>query len=337
MNIQLLQKHPIWLRNKEVLNGFRPVLAGNGLAMNAMGSGDARNATLRHEEWLQVDDAVNDVLRERLTIADDLRARGLSVPISVGSVLRMTERLEDFDDADLSYDGATPPSEDRPSYLNETTAVPVISKGFRFNWRQLIASRERGEPLDVTSAQICARKVRDKLQDLITNGEATGGPTGGGIPGLTSATNRITVNLANHWDVAAGTPIADTESMLAAAYNVNLFGPFTMYVCKEYWAAIQADYKDESDKTVMQRIEAFSDIDAVRPLDTLADNTVLLVQMTSQALDLSEAQGVTTVQWTLEPMVTHFRVFYVGGPHIKSIEDEDGNTRNGIVHLRPSP
>ena len=36
MRIEQLKKHPIWERNKAVLNGFRPVLAGNGLAMNAM-------------------------------------------------------------------------------------------------------------------------------------------------------------------------------------------------------------------------------------------------------------------------------------------------------------
>lgn len=319
-------------RNQRHIQSMRPVLAEN----EALSPVRASNATLRHEEWLRVDEALTDVLRERLTIADDMRARGLVTPISVGTIIRLTERLEDFDPADLSYDGATPPSEDRPSYLNESTPVPVLSKGFRFNWRQLVSSRERGEGLDITSTQIATRKVRDRLQDLICNGQSTGGPEGGGIPGLTTAANRIEMTLVIDWDDANAVPIEDIENMLKLAYAKNLFGPFILYVPKNFWAAIQADYSAvKGDRTVMERILQFNEIEVVRPLDALDDDNVVMVQMTSQVLDLSEAQPITTVQWDVEPWVTNFRVLYVGGPHIKSIETEDGDTVNGIVHLHP--
>lgn len=313
---------------------LRPVLADNAGPEVAL----TGNATLRKDEWERIDERVNMVLRERLTVADDLRNRGLVEPVSLGTIIRITERVSDFDTAELSFDGDTAPQRDRPNFERDAIPVPVISKDFSISWRQLDASRTRGEALDVTAAEIAARKVRDRLQALITSGLTTGGPTGGGIPGLTTASNRLTADLSNVWDGGSGTPIADTESMLQEAYTNNLFGPFVMYVPKNYWSTIQADYETSGgaviNRTIMERILAFEDIETIRPLDSLPDDEVLLVQMTRDVIDFSEAVSVTTVQWEKNPMVTNFRVLMVGGPQIKSIETEDGTTIHGIVHLR---
>ena len=330
-NVHLVNGEDFMERWAGHIRFMRPFLAANANPISA-------NATLREDEWQMIDERVNGVLRSRLTIMDDLRSRGLVEPISVGTVIRKTERLEDFEDAELSYDAETAPQKDRPSYLTESIPVPVIHKDFSINFRQLDASRTRGELLDTTSAELATRKVRDRVQALFTNGIATGGPTGGGIPGLTTATNRLQVTLNNNWDAAADTPVADVERMLAAAYNVNLFGPFILYVPKNYWATVQEDYETSGgaviNRTVTQRILDFTDIEELRPLDALADDNVVMVQMTREIIDASEAMPVTTVQWEKNPWVTNFRVMMIGGPQIKSIEDEDGTTRNGIVHLK---
>lgn len=310
---------------------LRPVLAGNASSEEML----AGNATLRKDEWERVDERVNAVMRERLTIADDLRSRGLVQPVSLGTILRVTERIEDFDSAELSFDGDTSPQRDRPSYLRDVRPIPVISKDFSISWRQLDASRQRGEPLDTTAAELAARKVRDKIQSLITLGHGAG-PDGNSIPGLTNATNRLTVTLSASW-TTSGTPIADVENCLETAYNNNLFGPFVLYVPKNWWAAIQGDYETSGgaviNRTIMERILAFTDIESIKPLDSLPDDEAVLVQMTRDVLDLSEAQAITTVQWQKNPFVTNFRVLAVVGPHIKSIETDAGDTINGIVHL----
>lgn len=324
--------------DRQVVRYLRPVLAGN---VNPFTPQNVHNATLRKDEWERLDDRVNRVLRERLTVVDDLRSRGLVEPVSVGTITRRTERLSDFSAAEISFDGDVSPKGDRPNFEADLIPVPVIAKDFRINWRQLVASREKGDPLDTTAAELAARKVRDQIQNLITNGLASGGPTGGGIPGLLSATNRVTVNLANVWDGASGTPVADVEAMLAAAYAVNLFGPFVLYVPKNYWATVQEDYETSGgaviNRTIMERILAFEDIEAVRPNDALPDDEVAMVQMTRDVLDLSEAQGVTTVQWSKNPFVTYFRVMFVGGPQIKNSENDAGTDVHGIVHLRADP
>lgn len=313
---------------------LRPVLAANADPLTA-------NATLRKDEWETIDERVNEVLRERLTVVDDLRGRGLVQSVSIGSLLRVTERLSDFDEAEVSFDGDTDPTSDRPNFEKDIVPVPVVAKDFRLNWRQLAASRERGDPLDTTGAELAARKVRDRLQKLITRGLAAGGPTGGGIPGLTTAQRRITVSLSTPWDQSAADPVGDTLAMLDAAYAANLFGPFYLYIPKNWWAAIQDDQTHAVGgggtvvlpRTVRERLLAFEDIAAVRPNDALPDDEAVLVQMTRDVIDLSEAQVVTTVQWERNPFVTMFRVLTVAGPQIKSIETSDGQTVNGIVHL----
>lgn len=301
----------------------------------------AANATLRKDEWEMIDTRVNDVLSERQTIVDDLRGRGLITPVSLGTILRVTERLSDMDAAEVTFDGDTAPQKDRPNFSRDVVPVPVISKDFTINWRQLEASRKRGDALDTTAAAAAARKVNQRLQNLITNG-FSGGPGPGGnpsggtsIPGLTTAAERLLVSLAVAWNASSGADIiGDVLRMLEAAYAENLFGPFFLYVPKNYWAVLQQDYSPQKvSGTFIQRIEAFEDIQSVRPLDTLADDNVVMVQMTEDVMDLTEAQGVTTVQWEKNPFVQNFRVLTVAGPHIKSIESQSGNTVNGIIHL----
>lgn len=318
---------------------LRPVL--NKRLEQQARQGMAVNATLRKDEWERIDARVNDVMRQRLTIVDDLRSAGLVTPVSLGTILRVTERLSDMDVAEITFDGNTADQKDRPTYLRNVIPVPVIGKEFQINWRQLESSRLRGDPLDVTSAGQASRKVSDKLQYLIVNGY-TGGPgsnptngtDGQSIPGLINAAGRQTQAKSATWSLASTDIIGDTQKMLAKAYAAYLFGPFMMYVPKNCWANLQSDYSTlKGEKTFLERILAFQDIKGVRPLDDLPDDNVILLQMTEDVIDLSEAQAPTTVQWNKNPFVTNFRVLTVAGPQIKSIENQAGNTINGIVHL----
>lgn len=332
---KLLGADDIAARGVTTMAQLRPVLGLNEDPMVA-------NATLRKDEWERIDDRVNEVMRERLTVIDDLRARGLTTPVSLGTILRVTERVTDMDPAEISYDGDTAPTQDRPEFKRDVIPVPVISRDFTLNWRQLDASRRRGDPLDVTAAAIAARKVRDKIQDLCANGFATGpgsnptnGTDGQSIPGLVTAAGRLQISgAAPLWSGTSPDIIGDTLKMLTTAYNSNLFGPFFMYVSKDYWAPLQNDYSTaKGDRTFMERILAFPDIQAVRPLDHLPSATALLLQMTQDIIDVTMAQDVTTVQWEKNPFVQHFRVLMVGGPQIKSVETSLGTTINGIVVL----
>lgn len=322
---------------RPVFNEHMEQMVANGMAVNA---------TLRKDEWEKIDARVNDVLRQRLTIVDDLRSYGLVQPLSLGDILRVTERLNDMDSADVSYDGDTAPQRDRPDFSRDVIPVPVVSKDFQINWRQLEASRKKSDSgsvtaLDTTAAAQAARKVRDKLQYIFVNGYSAGpganpanGTDGQSIPGLVNAANRLTQAKSASWGLSTTDIIGDVQKMLKKAYDNYLFGPFVLYVPKNAWSVLQMDYSTaKGEKTFLERILAFSDIKAVRPLDDLADDNAILLQMTEDVIDLSEAQAPTTVQWDKNPFVTNFRVITVAGPQIKSITNQAGTIVNGFVHL----
>lgn len=317
---------------------MRPQLAANTSAEAAINAATdmAVNATLRKDEWEKIDARVNEEARNRLTVLEAFRSRGLVESVSVGDIERVTERLEAFTDAQLNFDGdaAAENERDRANYLTDRRAIPIISHGFKYGFRQLASSGRRGAGLQVDTAGLASRAVAHRLQDLITNGLAAGGPSGGGIPGLTTAPNAIDVTLNNVWDGGSATIIDDTRRMLDAAYAGFFFGPFDMHVPKNYWATLQQDYStSKGDRTYLERILAFEDISRVMPNDSLADDNVLLVQMTRDVMDISEALTMTTWQWQKTPASTEFRVLAIAGPHIKSVEGQDGTTRNGIIHL----
>lgn len=333
--LKLIGAEDILARGISSLAQLRPVQSMNADTL-------AENATLRKDEWEQIDGRVNDVMRERLSIVDDLRGRGLVTTVSLGTLLRVTERMSDMDAADVSFDGDTDPTNDRPNYKRDVIPVPVIAKDFRINWRQLEASRKRGEPLDVSAAAIAARKVRDRLEAVFVSGWGSGpgsNPTnstdGQSIPGLTNAGSRLTQGKSASWATGTTDIVGDVLLMLNVAYNANLFGPFSLYVPKNAWANLQRDYSATTGqtRTTMERILAMADIKGVRPLDALPNDNAILLQMTEDVIDLTEAQAVTTVQWEKNPFVQNFRVLEVGGPQIKSIENTLGNTINGFVHL----
>lgn len=303
------------------------------VAQNRQPAERAENATLRKDEWEVIDDAVVGVMRERLTVVDALQSAGLVTNVGLGTIHRVVERLQDVGDAEVTMDGDTSPQRHRHEYASQTFPVPIISQDFRISRRQLEASRGRGSDLQTDNAEASGRAVREKMEDLVVNGITTFGPSGNGLDGLSTGSNELTVTLSNNWDTSSGTPVEDVESMLQTAYNNNLEGPFDLLIPKNYWATIQDDYKAEVETTIRDRFLRFVDINNVRPAFTLSDDNVLLVQMTSDVVDLTMGQEPTTIQWEKNPMVTNFKIFSVMSPAVKTIEKPDGTTLNGIVHL----
>jgi len=233
-------------------NGFdagklRPYIANNGRCyINVNGRAvpyqvPAINATLRKDEWQELDAAVIEVAQERLVgVADRLQA-GLLRNLSqgIGATVFEWETVSDFDDASVSMNAVTDGKGDRPNYEINQMPVPVIHKEFEFNSRQLSASRMRGEPLDTTSVRLATRQVVEKQEEMLFNG--TDGPTygGGTVYGYTNYPDRNTATSAGGgaWDDSAKTGeqiVADVIALLTANDNANHFGNSMLYVPRPY-------------------------------------------------------------------------------------------------------
>lgn len=327
----------VWAGEK-LLGAMR---AGKGLTSSALRTSDA----LRKDEWQFLDDVVVDEGLRRLRAIQDLMDAGLTTPLpnALGTTEFQFEKVTDLSDAEVSLSGVARSVLDRQDYTRATVPVPIVHKDFNLFLRTLEASRMRGEALDMTQPRNASRRVSEKLEDILFNG----GPAFGGntLAGYTTHANRNTAGFGTNgaWDQAAKTGeniLDDVLTMRDGLSQDRYFGPYFLYVPKNFEKKLMADFKANSDKSTKQRI---IEVDGLRPqdhggrpdggfrfVDQLANSNVVMVNATSDVVVLADGQMPVPVQWELAGgFQINFKVWAIEVPIIKS----DAAGRSGIFHM----
>lgn len=296
------------------------------------------NATLRKDEWIDLEDTIIESARERLVIVDDLRSAGLTFNVGgLGTIISEWETGSEMTDAEITMDGESRADKDRQEFGLDGVPIPVVQKPFSIGERMLMASRQRGSALDVTQGTEAARAVARVSENMVFNGASIGASNSDGtsysIPGLTTFTARETYTISDWSSSSTVTPGDIHDEILAMVQQMEVdarhYGPFTLYIPGEYAFRFREDFKAESDKTLMQRVTDEDVIDRVRVSDTLADGNVILIEMNRGVIDLAVASDVTTVQWESgSGWTNHFQVFAAWAPRLK----KDYDSRTGYLH-----
>lgn len=292
--------------------------------------------TLGRDQWIEFD---NTTLRESLIQLNgvaDLIAAGLTRPVanSLGKTLFGYERMTDMDDAQISMDPVSRTDYDRGDFDLAQIPLPITHKDWYINLRVLEASRNGGEPLDTTMAGLAGRKVAERQESMLFVG---GGKSFGGFPiyGYTTHPNRTTVSYGagGNWAQVAKTGdqiLADALSLLAAAQTARHFGPYWLYVSRDSSLKLSNDFKTNVQGTIRSRLLEVEGIDAIKTSDKMPAATVLLVQHTSDVVQLLQGEPLQTVQWDVEGgFHINFKAFQIQVPLIKA----DIAGRSGIVHM----
>jgi len=310
-------------------NDGRPYINQGKIAVPAI------NATLRKDEWLELDDAIIDEAEERLVGVQDLLDAGLvkNLADGLGTTSLEWENADDFSPAEISMDAVTQSNADRPNYELESVPLPIIHKDFNFNVRQLRASRKRGQTLDTDSARLASRQVAETVETLLFSGTPTYTFAGGTIFGYTTATDRNVVTLTENWDDAGKTGeeiLTDVLNMKQASIDAFHEGPWWLYIPTAYDTALDEDFKAESSKTIRQRLLEVAGLDSIRVAGKLAVNTVVLVQHTMDVVRMVNGMPLTTVQWEGNGgLRQNFKIMTIMIPNIRSTQ---GN-RSGVTVL----
>lgn len=297
------------------------------------------NATLRKDEWIQLDEAVVQAAKERLRLVADLRSRGLvyNIPNGMAKTVLETQNASDISPATVSMDPTRQSENDRPEFDLTALPLPVIHKDFWFNARQLAAGRNSGMPIDTLTAQLAARRVAEEAEKLAIGNGASVDYGGGKVYGMTNFPNRIT-------SVSVGDPtdsgwngkklLSDILKMRQASIEAKHYGPWVLYVGKGWDQYLDEDYSDnKGDNTVRERLRAIDGIQDIISLDYMASNDLVLCQQTSDVIRQVVGMDITTVQWeTMGGMRINFKVMAILVPQLRA--DFYGNT--GIVHATVS-
>ncbi len=334
--------------NELLANGFdlrsrRPYIAkdGKGYVATTLNGKDTAvrvaNATLRYDEWKMFDEAVLKAARPRLRAVADLRSAGLTytIPNGMGKTVFVTEKMSDPGNAAISMDGLRQAADDRPVFEIENLPLPIISSDFSFSARQLAASRNGNTPLDTVMAEAAARRVAEEAEKLLIGNSTAWGSTktygGGYIYGLTTHPDVTAVSISTPTGAATdgANLLADVLEMIQAAQDDYHYGPYALYFSSAWTQYLGADFKTNSDKSIMTRLREIDGIQSIRTLDYMTGTTILLVQMTSDTVREVIGMDLTTVQWeTSGGLEVHFKVMAIMVPQIRS----DKNDHCGIVY-----
>lgn len=299
----------------------------------------ANAGTLRRDEWKALDEAVIGISEKRLTGVQDLINSGLTYNLgnAMGTTVLEYHDLSDALEAEVSMDAVTRADGDRPEFNSVYLPIPIIHADYEINERALIASRNMSNPLDTTMAERAARKVTEKLENMLfTDSQYKFG--GGTIYSYTNFPNRITdVVMAGAWDDPAYTGADIVEDVLAmkqASIDDHFQGPFHLYIPTNYETKLDEDYSSaKGSNTIRERILKISNIEDIIVVDSLASDNVLLVQMTNDVVRLVQGLSMQNIQWqTQGGFVNKFKVISIQVPQIRA--DQEGRT--GLVHAQPA-
>lgn len=329
------------------LGVLRPWLDDNGRTHVTINGGTPQetspviNATslLRKEDWLALDSAIMGAARSRLRLVADLNAAGLTynIPNGMGVTVFQTERASDINEATLSMDGQRESEKDRPLFDLVNLPLPIAHKDFEFPLRQLAASRRGGSPLDVTTGERAGRRVAEIIEQLAIGTQTYPTFGGGTIYGVTnfpsSNTRDITAPTETGWTPA--TALADVLAMIAQLADDLHFGPYMLYVSKDWVPYLDNDFSTtKGDNSLRQRLVAVEDIQGIRTLDYLPSGfRMVLISMNTDTIRMVNFIPLTTVRWESKGgFLEHFKVLQGSVPQVRA----DINGNSGIVYGVPA-
>jgi uncharacterized linocin/CFP29 family protein len=292
------------------------------------------NATLLRLEWTLLDEVVVRAALPRLRAVADVRGRGLqmTIPNGMAKTILDTQAQSDISPASISMDGLADSVGDRPIYNLNHLPLPIIHKDFGYPARQIAVSRNGNMPLDLSTAELAARRVAEGAEQLMLGVVNPYSFEGGVIWGLTNFPSRITKTLnsplLSAW--TARTTLLDVLSMRLLSQQHLHYGPYVLYVSLSWDAYLDDDlsiYK--GDLTLRDRLRRIEGIEDVVTVDYLNGYDMVLVQMSTDVVREVVGMDITTVQWeTHGGMALNFKVMCILIPQLRA--DFNGNT--GIVH-----
>lgn len=292
-------------------------------------------ATLRKDDWIQLDQAILRVQKNRLRVFNDLRRRGLSYTIGAGMGKTTLEHQtqSDIGPAQVSMDGNRRGESDRPLFELEGIPLPLIHKDFEFPLREILASRQNGhQSLDSSNAELAARRIAETVEALTIGNYGSFQYAGRSLYGYTTFPDRIAYTLTPP-DSAGWTPAVTVHEVLGmrqASMDAFYYGPWMLYHSTDWDEYMDDDYSAaKGDNTLRERLMKIRGIEAVESVDNLSGWQMILVQMTSDVAQAVVGMEMMTLQWESNGgMMLHFKIMCMLLPRLRS--DYNGNT--GIVH-----
>ncbi len=290
-------------------------------------------ATLRKDEWIALDELVLKIARPKLKFVNAMRAAGMTKSLTngLGKTIFQSQSLGDIGDAIISMDGLRESEKDRPHFDITSVPLPIIHKDFEFSSREIATSRNTGEGLDTTGAEMATIKVAEETEKLALGLAGNYVYGGASIQGLTnfsgSLLKTITSPTVSGW--TGSTLLTELLAMRKQAYDAHHYGPFAVFVSPAWDAYLDEDFKATSDKSLRTRLKEVTGISDIITLEYMENYDIAMLEMTSTVARMIIGMEPTTIQWEEKGgLLQCFKVMTIQIPQFRA--DQNGST--GIVY-----
>ena len=296
---------------------------------------------LKREAMTLIDDLTVNVGTDRLALVKLLIERSLTTPIADAFGVTDIEhtRVSRKGNARETMDPNSEPSFSKEDNTQVKTPVYFTMDDTSLGARE-IAAANRGENFSTSNISQSIRAVNERVEDSSLNGSSIVS-AGGSAPGVVNAPNKATTNFVDSesWTAAGhdGEDIlADVIAMFAALEANKRHGPYCLLIPSTYRNELNKDFKANSDKTTLTRLEELVAADEqllVKAADLLPVDTVVLVQLTEDVIDLAVGMETTTVSWqSLNTWTTFFVAMAIMITRVK----DDAEGKSGVCVGTPT-
>jgi len=298
-------------------------------------------APLSERAQVVIDQAVLEVGLQRLTVAADIMAAGLTYnltdPLSVTQL--EWSSTNKIGAAQRTMTPSARGENKLPVVTPNRLPIYLTTDGFELDIRTLKQSQRIGMPLDTTIVKQCTRSVNEAIEDATINGATTlDGQdlkvAGYSAPGLLNAPNAETESwtLADWTTAPNGANVfADVMAGVTKLQANKKFGPYHLYVGTAIANGMEFDYNATNNAqglTIRQRLMQIEPLKKIAVADMMPANKAVLVQMTADVVDMVVGQPPTVIPWTsLDGFTIHNLVMAIMIPRVRS----DYNGDSGVV------
>ncbi len=317
---------------------YDPAIDGEGAWARKWGpvlrhnSARVTNSILLREEWSELDRRITEMVKLRQNAVNDLRSAGLVQTTTLATMMLRwrvaTERMR----PQVNMDGRSKADLDQTDRIVRSVPLPIFRTDYGFGKRELMASRRMGTPLDTFEATEAIQALVEEQERMLFNGEARVIVEGNAIFGYTNLPARITATAAVFGGGDFGTItniVATFLGMANALALVRYHRPFNCYIAQTQYNQMLEYYSDGSSDNPLQRVEALPMINSVKASDYLADGNLVMVQMTSNVVEMVEALAPENREWE-SPDQQSLNFAAMAASTYKLTTDSAGNA--GIAH-----
>lgn len=228
------------------------------------------------DSWRRIDSRATLVQRDMLAVFNRL-AQASQTPIDVGDLVSYFPMVSDSGEVTVTLDGRQTGRSDQAQIKYAGTPVPVFASEARWGWRQTAVNRKGRVAIDTVTIENHQRRIAEKLEDMVLNGDSSVVIGGNTIYGLRNHPSR---NTGNHTFTLSSATGANWLTAFAQLINLliadNAFAKVTVFLnWGDYTYASINEFTAGYPKTILARLREIEQIADIVPASRIPASNII--------------------------------------------------------------